>query len=100
MQVFLDEFSETLNSDIILVMDNAGWHKSLKIPENIEIVFLPPYSPELNPVERLWKYLKDNILKNQVYENIWDLEQAVAKFINLITKHHIASICSCSYMGL
>jgi transposase len=42
-------------------MDGAGWHKSknLIIPKNIQVVFLPPYSPQLNPVERLWKFIKE-----------------------------------------
>lgn len=99
MQVFLDEFSKTLKEDIILVMDNAGWHKSLEVPKNIEIVFLPPYSPELNPVERLWKCIKDNVLKNQVYDTLDDLEKSVGVFINSITKEVIASVCSCAYIA-
>ena len=57
-QVFIDElaktFPETLN---ILVLDNGRFHyaKSLKLPDNIALIFLPPYSPELNPIERLWQ---------------------------------------------
>jgi transposase len=49
-------------------MDSAGWHRSknLKIPQNIEIVFLPPYSPELNPVEKLWQYIKSNTIENKI----------------------------------
>lgn len=57
LNVFLEEFSKTYPKDeILLVMDGAGWHRSkdLIIPANIEIVYLPPYSPELNPVERFW----------------------------------------------
>ena len=100
MQIFLDEFSKTLSSEIILVMDNAPWHKSLKAPSNIEIVYLPPYSPELNPVERLWKYLKDHILRNKVYESLEDLEATVSLFIRAIKKEEIASICSCDYIRL
>lgn len=53
MQTFLDEFSKTLSSEIILVMDNEPWHKRLKAPRNIEIVYLSSYAPELNLVERL-----------------------------------------------
>lgn len=59
MNVFLSELSKEYPSDkIALIMDGAGWHKSkaLKIPDNIVIFYLPPYSPELNPVERLWLY--------------------------------------------
>ncbi|MDZ5761744.1 IS630 family transposase domain protein [Candidatus Cyrtobacter comes] len=58
MQVFIEEFAKHVKENIILVMDGAGWHKGLKIPGNIEILYLSPYSPELNPVERLWQYIK------------------------------------------
>ncbi len=46
----------------ILVLDGAGWHssKSLVVPENVTLLPLPPYSPELNPVENLWQYLRQN----------------------------------------
>lgn len=64
------------SSEAIVVMDCAGWHKSgnLKMPHNIEIIYLPPYSPELNPVERLWQYIKSNTIKNKVYANLEILE--------------------------
>ena len=56
INVFLEELSGEIKEDFILIMDGAGWHKSrdLIIPKNIQIVLLPPYCPELNPVERLW----------------------------------------------
>jgi transposase len=56
MNAFLKILSENhQNQKIAIIMDGAGWHKSksLEIPKNITIFFLPPYSPELNPVERL-----------------------------------------------
>jgi transposase len=61
-QIFLEEFAqhyqETLN---IVLMDNGSCHtaKSLMIPENLVCLFLPPYSPELNPIERLWREVKE-----------------------------------------
>ncbi len=100
MQLYLDEFAKTLKEDIILVMDNAGWHKGLIIPANIEIIFLPPYSPELNPVERLWLYIKSNILKNQIYDDLLQLEIAVTKFLNTTPKSVIQQICKCLYVTL
>jgi len=47
----------------------AGWHTSgdLVVPENLSLVFLPPYSPELNPIERLWLHLRDNRLSHCVF---------------------------------
>lgn len=54
---------------VVLVLDQAGWHvaKALKVPPNLTLLHLPPYSPELNPVERLWAYLKSHYLSNRVF---------------------------------
>ena len=64
-------------------MDGVSWHKSkdLKIPKNIEFMILPAYSPELNPIERLWKYIKDNTIKNNFFKNIYLLREKIGKFI-------------------
>ncbi len=73
MNVFLEQMSQYLGTrEAVLVMDCASWHKSknLKVAKNIEIIYLPPYSPELNPVERLWLYIKQNILRNKIYDAI------------------------------
>ena len=53
MNVYLKELSKEIKEDFILIMDGAVWHKSkgLIVPKNIQIVLLPPYCPELNPVE-------------------------------------------------
>ncbi len=51
----------------------------------------PPYSPELNPVERLWRYLKDHTLKNKVYDTLNELESVVSSFITSIPAHAIIS---------
>lgn len=64
------------SSHAIVIMDNAGFHnksKKIKIPSNISILNLPPYSPELNPVENLWQYLKGNYLKNRIIKKGEDL---------------------------
>ena len=60
-QIFLDKLSsEHPKTLIIMVLDNGSFHKAkrLKIPDNIKLVFLPPYSPELNPAEKLWARFK------------------------------------------
>jgi transposase len=58
MQVFLDEFAKTIADDehVLMFLDSAGWHvaNALKVPKNITLQKIPPYSPELNPVERVW----------------------------------------------
>lgn len=61
MNIYLESLSQKYKDEKInLVMDGAGWHKSKKliVPENIIIIHLPPYSPELNPVERFWLHIK------------------------------------------
>jgi transposase len=54
----------------LLVRDGAGWHgsRSLIVPDNITLMPLPPYSPERNPVENLWQYLRQNTLANRVFD--------------------------------
>ena len=70
MQVFLDRFAATIGDDehVAMVLDQAGWHGSgaLRIPDNITLVPLPPYSPELNPVERVWLHLKERFLSHRL----------------------------------
>ena len=98
MQIFLEEFAKTLEQDVILVMDNASWHNRLVMPDHIDILYLPPYSPELNPIERLWGYIKDHVLKNRIFDNLAELEQAICTFLNCLTSDTIASTCRCSYI--
>jgi transposase len=103
MNVFLAELSQEYSSDkLALIMDGAGWHKSsdLKVPENIKIFFLPPYSPELNPVERLWLYIKQRILSNKIYQTIDDLENTLCEFINGLSKEVVKNICTASYLDI
>lgn len=60
--LYLDDLSEVFSKyRIILCSDNAGWHtsKALEVPENIVFLYLPPYSPQLNPVEHLWDYIRE-----------------------------------------
>ena len=103
MNIFLEEFAKA-NKDqkIAIVMDGAGWHKSKKlvIPANIRIIILPPYSPELNPVEKLWQYIKDHTIKNRIYETLPQLEKVVCKFVNGLSSEIIKSVCAVSYIEL
>ncbi len=85
MNLFLIEVSESLQSDVhaIIIMDCAPWHKSATLPENISILYLPPYSPELNPVEQLWDFLRSNYLSNRMYETINDVFDACCSAWNM-----------------
>ena len=63
----------------VVVCDGAGWHqrgKRLKVPDNIRLLSLPPYSPELNPVEKVWDYLRQNKLCAQVWNTYDDILDA------------------------
>jgi hypothetical protein len=77
MQIFLDSMAERhANDHIVMVMDGAGWHSSKKLvaPSNIRLLALPPYAPELNPVEHLWDELRAKCLHNKVFASIGALE--------------------------
>lgn len=80
MNAFLRVLSGEVGPDdhVVLVLDRAGWHvsKTLELPTNITLLHLPPYSPELNCVERLWLYLKSHFLSNRVFHDYDDLLQA------------------------
>lgn len=94
--IYLDEFSKYLGErKVVMVIDGAGWHKSkdLKVPNNIMLIYLPPYSPELNPVERLWRYIKDHTSKNDVFLDLEQVE-SVSKIINSLNYSTVASICN------
>ena len=68
MELYLSQFSQQIRPDrhVALLIDNAGWHiaKDLKIPHNITLIPLPPYSPELNAMEQVWQWMKSNYLSN------------------------------------
>jgi hypothetical protein len=73
MQLHLDEISRHVaaGAHAVLLLDRAGWHTTAKLdmPNNITPIFLPSRSPELNPVENIWQYLRGNWLSNSVFEN-------------------------------
>jgi transposase len=80
----------------ILILDNGAFHKAkrLQIPENMALIFLPPYSPELNPAERVWLEIKRN-LKMKVFETLKDLQNELDHIVNnLITIEKVKSITS------
>jgi hypothetical protein len=72
MGLFLERFARELGPGVhaALVLDRAGWHvaRRLSIPDNITLVPLPAYSPELNPVERVWLYLRERFLSHRVLD--------------------------------
>ena len=83
MQAFLDAFANTIadGDHVALVLDGAGWHsgKKLRVPGNITLVPLPAYSPELNPVERVWLYLKQRFLSLRLLNDYKAIVAAASK---------------------
>ena len=77
MQLFLDEVAARHPDErIVMVLDGAGWHQggALNLPANLRLLPLPPYSPELNPVEHLWDELREKAFHNRVFNSIDALE--------------------------
>jgi len=73
MQMHLDEIARHVarKAHAVVLMDRAGWHTTgnLVVPKNITIILLPSRSPELNPVENIWQYLRQNWLSNRIFED-------------------------------
>jgi len=100
MQLFLDRFSATLPPDehVAMVLDQAGWHgaKALVVPDNITLVPLPPYAPELNPVERVWLYLKERFLSHRLHADYDAIADAAVRAWNRLRSEagRLTSLCS------
>ena len=77
MQWHLVEISSQVTPDAhaVILLDQAGWHttQKLNVPENITLMPLPPRSPELNPVENIWQFMRDNWLSNRVFKSYADI---------------------------
>src|SRR5208337_4722860 len=77
MSIFLREVSDRHPDEFIpMIMDGAGWHKAkaLSVPYNVALIFLPPYSPELNPVEHIWDSIREDGFRNEVFNSIEGVE--------------------------
>lgn len=95
MNLFLQELSkEYANDFIVLVCDGAKWHKSntLQIPENIELVFIPPYTPEMNPIEQIWDEIREKGFKNEVFQTLDKVVERLCDVICNLTPNTIKSI--------
>lgn len=99
-QRFLDEFSraypDTLN---VIQVDNGRFHnsKNLLVPENVILLFQPPYCRELNPIERLWEHLKA-ALKWASFQTLAQLQTKVERLLAELTPQVIASITGYSFI--
>ena len=98
MNIHLGLISQAVGefSHAILIWDCAGWHSKsgeLVVPYNVTLLDLPPYSPELNPMENVWKWLRDNFLSNMVIETTDDLVGIGCDLWNRLTNEQVKSIC-------
>jgi transposase len=100
MNAFLEQFSRELPPDVhaAMILDRAGWHvaSALRVPGNVTLVHLPPKSPELNPTENLWHYLRSHYWSNRLYKTWEDLKQAAttAWRAACLTPDLIKSVCA------
>ena len=103
MNKHLEEIAKAVSpgAHAIILLDQAGWHGSreLAVPENITLMPLPPYSPELNPAENIWEYLRKNKLANRLYETYEDIVEACCEAWNYLMAmpEQIASIATRSW---
>jgi len=82
MSIFLEEISRWYpHEQVVMIMDQAGWHKAkrLKIPDNIMLYWLPPYSPELNTIEHLWDEIREKWFHNRVFKTLEAVETQLVK---------------------
>ena len=97
MSLFLAEVAQRHSQDyILMVLDGAGWHRAreLIIPSNMRLVFLPPYSPELNPTEHVWEEIREKWFPNLVFNSLEAVEDRLVQAALYLENHHhiVASI--------
>ncbi len=100
-QIFVDAFAQAYRDSLnILLLDNSGAHRAerLKLPDNVRLVFLPPYCPELNPIERLWRDLKDDLAWQQ-FTDVTLQREAVADLLRAYDASTIQSLTNYTYLG-
>lgn len=92
-EIFLELFSAHPNELHLIQLDNGGLHRalSLNIAENIILLFQPSYSPQVNLIERLWQFLKENF-KWINYESVEELQEDITKYLNKLNASTIAKI--------
>jgi transposase len=102
MSEYLARFAATLADDehAVVVLDGAGWHTSgdLRVPGNVTLVPLPPYSPELNPVERVWLHLRERHLGHRLLDDYDAIVQALCRAWNALTRERLQSLTSYPYL--
>ena len=104
VNTFFREFEKEVDPNVHVVMfwDQAGFHTAneLKVPANLTLIPLPPYSPELNPIENLWHYLRAHHWSNRTYANYDELLDAAtaAWRASCLNNELIKTVCNCTYL--
>jgi transposase len=99
-QIYLDEFSKFNKDEFkIIVLDNGAFHKAKKlvIPDNIALLFLPAYCPELNPAEKIWAKYK-RAFSNKFFETIEHVSEFIQLETGKLSCSNVKSICSYQYV--
>ena len=95
MNVYLRELSKEYPEDkILLCCDGARWHKSraLEVPDNIELFYIPPYTPEMNPIEQIWKELRKAGFRNELFSSLEKVVDRLSEVIQNLSKDTVRSI--------
>jgi transposase len=104
VNAFFREFEKEITPDVhvIMIWDRAGFHTAdnVKVPESVSIINLPPYSPQLNPIEKLWQYLRKHFWSNRVYADYDALRRAAIEAWQntCLDKGKVKSICRANYV--
>lgn len=104
VNTFLEQFSQTIGQQehAVMIWDGAGFHvsRALRVPDNVTLLRLPAYSPELNPIENLWHYLKSHFWSNRAYDDYDALEQAAitAWHKAVLNPELMTTVCATPYL--
>ena len=101
MNKFLEELSKEYPDDqILMVCDGASWHRSkgLKVPANIALLHIPPYTPEMNPIEQIWKQLRSMGFRNEVFKTLEHVVTRLCHTICQLTNDLVKSITCRSWI--
>lgn len=99
-QIFLNEFSKENPKEFkIILLDNGAFHKAarLKIPDNVHLLFIPPYSPELNPAEKIWWKMK-RAFSGKLHKTLDHVSDFIDNQVELLTEKTVKSICGYDYI--
>lgn len=99
-QLFLTEFSEQKPTELkVIVLDNGAFHKAkrLQIPKNIILIFLPPFSPELNPAEKMWAKFK-RAFTNKLYKSLKEVSAFIQSQTQNLKNNETRNTCALDYI--